>query len=224
MRSGAYTNTFVKDWTARSFTNKSTTSSRKRQASVLLLQLKTPTSARRELTVFWATEQYFTHAGPEAYLCKAKLELFQLVQLMQSKGYAEIKFPMAGTQAVDLNTKLQMHLRSAVDLSKQGAEKHGSLLCGRFYTRLVQAVNPPVLPLNLSRESTDWLDPRSEVVEQVCKLRTFCLSLMTSTNTCCLLSGGRASNGIMLNIVQSRNRICATLNGGLIGQNRVLMS
>ncbi len=69
-------------------------------------------------------------AGPEAYLCKARIELCHVVQLLARS--ADKDDPNFGCQqTVKSEITLKRHMRSAIHSAKEGAEEFASLLCAR---------------------------------------------------------------------------------------------
>ena len=69
-------------------------------------------------------------AGPEAYLCKARIELCLVVQLLArsaEKGDANFNCQQTGKFKISL----KHHMRSAIHSAKSGAEEFASLLCAR---------------------------------------------------------------------------------------------
>ncbi len=69
-------------------------------------------------------------AGPEAYLCKARIELCHVVQIMAgSADKDDANFRCQ--QTVKFERSLKQHMRSAIHSAKTGAEQFASLLCAR---------------------------------------------------------------------------------------------
>ena len=104
-------------------------------------------------------------AGPILHLCKSKLQLYQTVELWKRNTLNEIE-ALGTLHTTQLSEDLRTQFLSAAATSRQGAEKHGSLLCGIFYVRLLHAIMPPVLPLTM-RQLEELSDPSVELVEQV---------------------------------------------------------
>ncbi len=105
-------------------------------------------------------------AGPILHLCKSKLQLYQTVELWKRKTLNEIE-ALGTLHTTQLSSDLRTKFLLAAATSRQGAEKHGSLLCGIFYARLSQAIMPPVLPPTMPRQLEELSDPSVELVEQV---------------------------------------------------------
>lgn len=103
-------------------------------------------------------------SGPILHLCKSKLQLYQTVELWKRNTLNEIE-ALGTLHTTQLSEDLRTEFLSAAATSRQGAEKYGSLLCGTFYTRLSQAIMPPVLPLTM-RQLEELSDPSVELVEQ----------------------------------------------------------
>jgi len=68
-------------------------------------------------------------AGPEAYLCKARIELCHVVQLLARS--ADKDGANFGCQQTVSSQVLKRHLRSVIHSAKEGAEDFASLLCAR---------------------------------------------------------------------------------------------
>ncbi|DBA77471.1 TPA: hypothetical protein ACH3X1_009295 [Trebouxia sp. C0004] len=103
--------------------------------------------------------------GPEAYLCKARVELCHVVQMLgRSAEKDDANFACQHTVKFELS--LKRHMRSAIHSAKRGAEEFASLLCARFYTKLVHAIKPVVPPLVLASNRVNWSDPQAELVEE----------------------------------------------------------
>ncbi|DBA68218.1 TPA: hypothetical protein ACH3X2_013835 [Trebouxia sp. C0005] len=103
--------------------------------------------------------------GPEAYLCKARIELCHAVQMLaRSADKDDANFRCQ--QTVKFALSLKQHMRSAIRSAKTGAEKFASLLCARFYTKLVQGIKPTVPPLVLASNGVNWSDPQAEILEE----------------------------------------------------------
>ncbi len=69
-------------------------------------------------------------AGPEAYLCKARIELCHVVQVLgRSADKDDVNFGCQ--QTVKLELSLKRHMQSAIHSAKKGAEEFASLLCAR---------------------------------------------------------------------------------------------
>ncbi len=105
-------------------------------------------------------------AGPILHLCKSKLQLYQTVELWKRNTLNEIE-ALGTLHTTQLSEDLRTKFLSAAATSRQGAEEHGSLLCGIFYARLSQAIMLPVMPLTMPRQLEELSDPSVELVEQV---------------------------------------------------------
>ncbi len=96
-------------------------------------------------------------------LCLAKVELALAVDGLMSSGVLE--FTGKGQPHVELSEA--NHLRDAVKAACQGAEGHLSLLCARFFTKLMEIKEPGFERLALPRNPGEFADPATELLEQV---------------------------------------------------------
>ena len=76
-------------------------------------------------------------AGPESWLCLAKLHLQLMVNVLQSSSKESTQNKHAPSYIV-LRSKLQSHGDLALSASRQGINKHKSALCAVLYSRLLQ--------------------------------------------------------------------------------------
>lgn len=105
-------------------------------------------------------------------LCQAKVELAVAVEgLMSSKA---LEFEHRTWQ---LRSSERDHLKDALECSKRGAEEYASLLCAKFYTKLMDVLSPGFERLRLPNPE-ELADPGTELLEQVGHLCCFCLQFV----------------------------------------------
>ncbi len=121
-----------------------------------------------QLTLMTLSSRKSGCAGPILHLCKSKLQLYQTIEFWKRNTLNEVE-ALGTLHTTQLSKDLRTMFLSAAATSRQGAEKHGSLLCGIFYARLSQAIMPPVLPLtmHMPRQLEELSDPSFELVDQV---------------------------------------------------------
>ena len=107
-----------------------------------------------------ATELVQHHPSAISQLCLAKVELAQAVEGLMNTSLTEQE------ARPTINREQKDQLENAMSAARTGAVQHSSILCGRFYYRLSEIVDPSFDSLNWPRLET-LADPQSELLEQV---------------------------------------------------------
>ena len=96
-------------------------------------------------------------------LCKAKVDLTWAVDELLRAKVLEDEHGFR----VSLPDEQAKKLFSAVETARQGAEQYQSLLCARFYYRLLGVLRPGFEKLQMLEDPDAANDPATELVEQV---------------------------------------------------------
>ena len=136
-------------------------------------------------------------------LCKAKVDLTHAVdELLRAKVLEDdhgFRVSLPDVQAE--------RLFSAVENARQGAEQYQSLLCARFYYRLLGVLRPGFEKLHLLEEVDAANDPATELVEQV-DLSLLCTQSVSAL--CSVHSKDSWSQSAEWPILCCSHRFCAT--------------
>ena len=103
-------------------------------------------------------------------LCQAKVKLALAIEGLMKSGVLEFNSNNL-RQNIEQNEKT--HLDAATTATKQGVELHQSLLCARFYYKLMEVMQPGFKKLELAYNQ--MADPGAELLEQVVRV-VICLS------------------------------------------------
>lgn len=137
-------------------------------------------------------------------LCRAKVELCQTAESMQDKSLFELSARPYPTEP-SFET-LRDQILHVIELTREGAALYSSLLCGVLCVKLARVMGHRPENFNLPRTAEEYLDPNSEIIEQVCPVN------------CCVCVCGQqdATLAASLNTVSwcHRRRIYASLKSG----------
>lgn len=101
-------------------------------------------------------------ASAISQLCLAKVALAQAIEGIMKTSLTELDNRPA---VYDEQKEL---LRTALTAARQGALQHSSILCGRFYYKLAEVVEPGFDGINWPPGLEGLADPQTELLEQVC--------------------------------------------------------
>ena len=101
------------------------------------------------------------HSSAISQLCHAKVALAQAIEGIMKTSLAETELRPA---IHDAQKKL---LDDALQAAREGALHHASILCGRFYYRLAEVLNPNFEGISWPPRVDDLTDPQTELLEQV---------------------------------------------------------
>lgn len=94
-------------------------------------------------------------------LCLAKVALAQAIEGIMKTSLTEVDNRPA------VYDKQKEQLQTALTAARQGALQHSSILCGRFYYKLAEVVEPDFAGINWPPGLEGLADPQTELLEQV---------------------------------------------------------
>ena len=102
-------------------------------------------------------------------LCRAKVELCQAADSMNNKTLFELS--TKASSSIPSFETLRDQILHVIELTREGAALYNSLLCGVLCVKLARVMGQKPENFELPRTAEEYLDPNSEIVEQVCLLK-----------------------------------------------------
>lgn len=120
------------------------------------------------------------HSSAISKLCHAKVALAKAVEGLMSTSLTE----QESRPAIHKDHKDQ--LQAAMQAAREGALNHCSILCGRFYYKLAEIVEPNFAGINWPHPNT-LADPHTELLEQVHREQELQCSCVCAVPSLCIL-------------------------------------